>query len=45
MQKAANEVASWLEENRFEINETKTMEIIVWFGNNDDIPPLELNGK
>ncbi len=40
MQEAANEVPSWSEDN-----ETKTKEIIVWFGNNNGIPPLELNGK
>ncbi len=45
MQKAANEAASWSEENRIGINETKTKEIKVWFGNNNAIPPLELNGK
>ncbi len=45
MQEAANEAASQSVENRLEINETKTKEIIVWFGNNNDIPPLELNGK
>ncbi len=45
MQEAANEAAGWSEENRLGINETKTKEIIVWFGNNNDIPPLELNGK
>ncbi len=45
MQEAANEAASWSEENRLGINETKTKQIIVWLGNNNDIPPLEVNGK
>ncbi len=45
MQDAANEATSWSEENRLGINETKTKEIIVRFGNNNDIPPLKLNGK
>ncbi len=45
MQEAANEVARWSEGNHLGINETTTKEIIVWFGNNNDIPPLELYGK
>ncbi len=45
MQEAANEAAIWSEENSFGINETKTKEIIVWFGNNNGITPLELSGK
>ncbi len=45
MQEAANEAASWSEENRLGINETKRKEIMVWFRNVNEIPPLELNGK
>ncbi len=45
MQDAANDATSWSEENCLGINETKTKEIIVWFGNNNDVPPLELNGN
>ncbi len=45
MQEASNQAASWSEENHLGINETQTKEVIVWFGNNNDIQPLELNGK
>jgi dsDNA-binding SOS-regulon protein len=45
MQEAANQAASWSEKNNLGINESKTKEMIVWFGKNNDIPPLELNGK
>ncbi len=40
MQEAANEAASWSEENHLGKNETKTKEMIVWFENNNDIPRL-----
>ncbi len=45
MQQAANQTSSWSKENDLGVNETKTKEMLVFFGNDPDIPLLEINGQ
>ncbi len=44
MQEATNQTVSWAKDNNLGINETKTKDMLISFGNNLDIPLLDMNG-
>ncbi len=44
MQEAANQTVSWSKDNNLGINETKTRDMLISFGQDLDIPLLDMNG-